>query len=80
MTQRRLKRWFVVAATAEVAAVISYAISFSTAFDRSDMGQDAGAAGAIVWPAALVSVAGLIASVVLLAVWLSRRSSRAVSA
>ena len=80
MTERRLKRWFIVAVTVTVAAVISYAVSFSIAFDRSDVGQDSGAAGAIVWPAALIAVASLIASVALLAVWLSRRGSRAVKA
>lgn len=80
MTERRSKRWFIVAAAVTVAAIISYAVSFPIAFDRSDVGQDSGAAGAIVWPAALISVAGLIASVALLAVWLSRRGSRAVNA
>lgn len=80
MTEGRLKSWFIVAVAATVAAVIAYAMSFSIAFDRSDGGQHSGTVGAIVWPAALVSVAGLIASVVLLAVWLSRRGSREVSA
>jgi hypothetical protein len=80
MTERRLTRWFIIAVTATVAAVISYAVSFSIAFDRSDVGQDSGAAGAIVWPAALISVAGLIAGIALLAVWLARRGSRAVTA
>ncbi len=80
MAERHPKGWFIVAVTATVAAVISYAVSFSIAFDRSDVGRDSGTAGAIVWPAALISVAGVIASVALLAVWLSRRGSRAVSA
>lgn len=80
MTERRSKRLFTVAVTATMAAVIAYAVSFSIAFDRSDVGRDSGTAGAIVWPAALVSVAGVIASVALLAVWLSRRGSRAVDA
>jgi anti-sigma-K factor RskA len=80
MTDGRLKSWFIVAVAATVAAVITYAVSFSIAFDRSDVGQPPGPAGAIVWPAALVSLAGLIAPVVLLAVWLSRRGSREVSA
>ena len=80
MTESRSKRLFLVAATTTVAAVIAYAVSFSIAFDLSDAGQESGTAGAIVWPAALISVAGLIASVALSAVWLSRRGSRAVSA
>lgn len=80
MTERRSKRLFIVAVTATMVAVIAYAVSFSIAFDRSDVGRASGTAGAIAWPAAVTSVAGLIASVALLAVWLSRRDSRAVSA
>ncbi len=80
MAEGRVKRWFVVAAAATLAAVIVYTVSFSIAFDRGDAGQDPGPAGAVVWPAALISLVGSIVSVTLMTVWLSRRGSRAARA
>lgn len=76
MRERGLRAWFLTAAAVTVVAGAAYAVAFSVGFDRADAGRDPGTAGAVVWPAALVAGAALVAALVLLHRWLTARAGR----